>query len=176
MTTLVQFADPTLIVFGKLALAALLGMIIGTERATAGKGAGTRTFALVALGSCLVMVVGKEVDAQYLGIVNFDPMRIASAVVQGIGLLAAGLILFQRQEVHGMTTAAGLWVVAGLGIAVGAGMYLVAIFATTLIILVFTAVWFIENRIKMWFGYNAQSARPPVRNSEMEQNHSDDEA
>lgn len=168
MTTLTQFADPTLIIFGKLALAALLGMIIGTERATAGKGAGTRTFALVALGACLVMVVGKEVDAQYLGIVNFDPMRIASAVIQGIGLLAAGLILFQKHEIHGMTTAAGLWVVAGLGIAVGAGMYLVAIYATTLILLVFTAVWFIENRIKAWINYDAQSVVASVDDTERE--------
>lgn len=165
MTTLTQFADPTLIIFGKLALAALLGMIIGTERATAGKGAGTRTFALVALGACLAMVVGKYLDAQYFGVVNFDPTHMANAIIQSVGFLGAGLILFQKQRVQGMTTAAGLWVVAGLGIAVGAGMYLVAIYATTLILLVFTAVWFIENRIKAWIKYDAQPEIDPIDDS-----------
>ena len=168
MTTLTQFADPTLVIFGKLALAALLGMIVGTERATAGKGAGTRTFALVSLGACLTMVVGRSVDASYLGLVNFDPMHIATAVIQGIGFLGAGLILFQKQRVQGMTTAAGLWVVAGLGITVGAGMYIVAIFATTLIILVFTAVWFIENKIKAWIRYDTEDEISVISRSESE--------
>lgn len=146
------FADPTLIIFAKLALAALLGMIVGTERAVSGKGAGTRTFALVALGACLFYVVGNNANAEFLGFVNFDPMRIAAAIIAGIGFLGAGLIIFEEHRLQGLTTAAGLWIVAGLGIAVGAGMYLVAIYATALIIVVFTAVWLIEHKLKVYFG------------------------
>lgn len=149
-----MFADPNVILFAKLALAAALGMIIGTERATAGKGAGTRTFALVALGSCLFVVIGASVNNAFLGYVNFDPMRVAAGIITGIGFLGAGLIIFQEHRLQGLTTAAGLWVAAGLGTAVGFGMYLLAIYATALTILVFTGVWFIENRVKGWLQYD----------------------
>ncbi|HET8580945.1 MAG TPA: MgtC/SapB family protein [Candidatus Paceibacterota bacterium] len=161
MDALSHLADPNLIIFGKLALAALLGMIIGTERTTAGKGAGTRTFSLVSLGSCLFMTISYTIDNQFLGYVNFDPMRVAAGIITGIGFLGAGLIVFQEHRLQGLTTAAGLWVVAGLGMAVGSGMYLVAIFATALIVIVFTAVWFLENRIKQWLNYHEQPSLDP---------------
>jgi len=154
------FSDPTLVIFGKLALAALIGMVIGTERAMSGKGAGTRTFALVALGSCLFMVVGNQVNAQFLGVVNFDPMRVAAAIITGIGFLGAGLIIFDEHRLQGLTTAAGLWVVSGLGVAIGEGMYLVAIYSTALIVLVFTAVWMLENKLKARFGKQTTEGLP----------------
>lgn len=144
--------DPNVVMLGKLFLAAVLGMVIGTERAIlARQAAGTRTFALVALGACLFVLSGSFIDAKFLGIVNFDPARIAAAVVQGIGFLGAGLIIFRGESVHGVTTAAGLWIAAAVGVAVAFGMWSVAIFATILTLLVLTAVWYFEWQLKERF-------------------------
>lgn len=147
-----QFVDPNVILFGKLALATLLGTVIGTERAIVGKRAGTRTFALVALGSCLFIVIGNAVNSTYLGFVDFDPMRIAAAIVAGVGFIGAGLIVFRSEELRGLTTAAGLWVAAAVGTAVGFGLYAIAVFTSVLVLLVFTVLWFVEHHMKRWFG------------------------
>jgi len=146
-----QLADPNLVILGKLALAAFLGILIGTERAVVGKRAGTRTFGLVAMGACLFMVTSLAVNSTYLGLVNFDPMRVAAAIVTGIGFLGAGLIIFRENSLRGLTTAAGLWVAAGVGIAVGAGLYVIAVYATILTLIIFTVFWFVEDRLKKWF-------------------------
>jgi putative Mg2+ transporter-C (MgtC) family protein len=152
-------ADPTLLLFGKLALAAGLGIIIGTERSViARQAAGSRTFALVSLASCLFIVAGASVDAQYVGLVNFDPTRVLAAVIQGIGFLGAGLIIFRNDSLHGVTTAAGLWVAAGVGACVGFGMYHVAIFVTLLTILLFIGMWFVENTFKKKFDEMSESS------------------
>ena len=144
-----QFIDTDLVMFGKLLLALVLGSLIGTERAVvARQAAGTRTFGLVALGACLFVLAGNYVDTAYLGIVNFNPTHIAAAVVTGIGFLGAGLIIFRGDSLHGVTTAAGLWIVAALGVAVGFGMYSVAIFTALLTLLMFTGMWYVENRFK----------------------------
>ena len=144
--------DTELIMFAKLLLAAFLGGIIGTERAVlAHQAAGTRTFGLVGLGACLFIITSNHVDSQLLGILNFDPMHIAASVVTGIGFIGAGLIIFRGDTLHGVTTAAGLWIVAALGMAVGFGMYSVAIFTTLLTLVFFTGFWYIENRFKSWF-------------------------
>jgi putative Mg2+ transporter-C (MgtC) family protein len=146
------FNDPQIIIFAKLLFATLLGGVIGTERAIlAHQAAGTRTFSFVALGSCLFIIVGNYVNTQYLGIVNFDPTHIAAAVVSGIGFIGAGLIIFRGDTLHGVTTAAGLWIVAALGVAVGYGMYSTALFTEFLTLLIFVGVWFIEARFKDWF-------------------------
>lgn len=147
-----QFADPTLILFGKLALATLLGTIIGTERAIVGKRAGTRTFALVALGACLFIVVSNFVNSAYLGFVNFDPLRVSAAIVTGVGFIGAGLIVIRSEELRGLTTAAGLWVAAAVGTAVGFGLYAIAVFTTVLVLMVFSVLWFVENTFKQRFG------------------------
>ena len=147
-----QFIDPTAVLFGKLLLAMFLGGLIGTERAViARQAAGTRTFGLVALGACLFVIIGSHVDTAYIGILTFDPLRIAAAVVMGIGFLAGGLIIFKRDAIHGATTAAGLWIATGIGMAVGFGMYSVSIFAAVLTLLMFSVMWYIENRFKHWF-------------------------
>lgn len=147
-----QFSDPTVILFGKLLLAMILGGIIGTERAVvARQAAGTRTFGLVALGACLFVVIGTHVDSAFIGIVTFDPLRIAASVVMGIGFLAGGLIIFKRDAIHGATTAAGLWIATGIGMAVGFGMYAVSVFAAVLTLLMFSLMWYVENRFKHWF-------------------------
>ena len=152
MTGAEQFADTTLIMFAKLVLAMLLGGIMGTERAVmARQVAGTRTFGLVALGSCLLVITGNYVDIALIGILNFDPTRIAAAIVTGIGFLGGGLIIFKGQTQHGITTAAGLWIAAAVGIAVGFGLYSIAIFSSILVLLIFTGMWYLENRFKHWF-------------------------
>ena len=152
MPTPESFFDPNIIIFGKLLLAMILGGIIGTERAVLAKqAAGTRTFGLVSLGACLFVVTGSFVDVAYLGILSFDPMRVAAAVIMGIGFLGGGLIIFRGDSLHGVTTAAGLWIAAGIGMAVGFGMYSVAIFATLLSLIMFTGMWYVENRFKHWF-------------------------
>lgn len=152
MATPAEFIDPNIVIFGKLAIAMVLGAVIGTERAVLAKqAAGTRTFGLVALGSCLLIVMSNYVDSAYLGVINFDPMRLAAGIVTGIGFLGAGVIIFRNDGLHGVTTAAGLWIVAAVGMAVGFGMYSVSIFATLLALVMFTGMWYIENRFKHFF-------------------------
>ncbi|MEK7482025.1 MAG: MgtC/SapB family protein [Patescibacteria group bacterium] len=135
-------------IFGQLFLAMFLAGLLGLERALAGKVAGLRTFALVSMGSALLVIVSEEVSQRYFGLVDFDPLRVASQIVVGIGFLGAGLIIFREKKISGLTTAAGLWVSAGIGIAVGYKLYAIAIFATVLTLFVFTVMWFIEKKAK----------------------------
>lgn len=152
MPTPSEFLDPTIIIFVKLVLAMLLGGLIGTERAVLAKqAAGTRTFGLVSMGACLFILIGSYVDVTYIGILSFDPLRVAASVIMGIGFLGGGLIIFRGDSLHGVTTAAGLWIVSGIGMAVGFGMYAVSIFATILTLIMFTGMWYVENRFKHWF-------------------------
>lgn len=147
-----EYLDPNIVLFGKLILAAFLGVVIGTERALmANQTAGSRTFGLVALGSCLFVLTGVEVGSQFLGVVNFDPARVLAAIVQGIGFLGAGLIVFRGESLHGVTTAAGLWVAAAVGAVVAFGMYSIAIFSTLLVLTIFFGMWYVENTFKHWF-------------------------
>jgi len=147
-----QFADPSMVIFTKLILAILLGGLIGTERSVVAKqAAGTRTFALVSLGACLFIIMGNYVSISYLGVLSFDPLRIAAAIITGIGFIGGGLIIFHGNNLHGITTAAGLWIVSGIGMTVGFGMYGAATFATLLTLTTLTGMWYIENRFKQWF-------------------------
>jgi putative Mg2+ transporter-C (MgtC) family protein len=159
-----QFVDPTSVMFGKLALAAFLGILIGTERAVVGKPAGTRTFALISLGSCLFILIALQVTTAYLGLVNFDPTRMAAAIVSGAGFLGVGLVVMRNESIHGVTTAAGLWVSAAVGTAVGFGLYSTAIFSTVATLVIFTAMWFVENSMKNWFGHMHKENIPPHTN------------
>ena len=144
--------DPNIVIFGKLLLAMVLGGVIGTERAViARQAAGTRTFGLVALGACLFVVISSYVNNSYLGIVNFEPLQTAGAIITGIGFIGGGLIIFRNEALHGVTTAAGLWIAAGVGMAVGFTMYAVAIYSTLLALIMFTGMWYLENRFKHWF-------------------------
>src|SRR5690242_20128477 len=120
----------------RLGLALLFGALVGLERERGERAAGLRTLALVALGSCLVMIVSTFGFADILGTrdVVLDPSRIAAQVVSGIGFLGAGTILLRKEIVKGLTTAAAIWVVAAIGLACGAGLLLEASFATLLTI------------------------------------------
>lgn len=118
----------------RLLVAGVLGAVIGLEREYRAKEAGYRTHFLVSLGSALMMIVSKYGFADILSDtgVGLDPSRIAAQVVSGIGFIGAGTIIIQRQFVRGLTTAAGVWATAGIGLAVGAGMYSLGVAATIL--------------------------------------------
>lgn len=133
--------------FWQLLLAVILGAAIGLERELARKTAGMRTFALVSMGACLFSIISKYAFKEFWGVPGFDPSRIASQVVVGIGFLGGGLIILRQDKVRGLTTAAGLWVSAAIGMAVGFSLYSIAVFATTLTILVFLLLWLIENKL-----------------------------
>ncbi|ADI01776.1 MAG TPA: methyltransferase [Syntrophothermus lipocalidus] len=126
----------------KLALACFLGGVIGLERESLNRPAGLRTYTLVCMGSALAMIVSLDMYYQYAHTVNADPGRIAAQVVSGIGFLGAGTIMREGANIRGLTTAAGLWVVACIGLAVGAGMYLPAVITTGLIL--FVLVYFVK--------------------------------
>lgn len=143
-----MFDLSTLDIFINLTIAAVLGLTLGAERSVAGKIAGMRTFALVSLSSALFVTTSILITNEYLGRVNFDPMRISAAIITGIGFIGAGMIMFRENVLRGLTTAAGLWIAAGVGAAVAFGLYSAAIFTTLLTLLIFTAVWFVEHKLK----------------------------
>ena len=128
----------------RLILAALLGGIIGLEREMRDKPAGLRTNILICVGSTLFMSLSTQV-AKLLG---GDPTRIAAQIISGIGFLGAGAVLHSHGFVLGLTTAATIWVVAGVGMALGSGMYLVAVFATAMSLVTLYFLSFVEDRIQ----------------------------
>ena len=119
--------------FFRLTLSCILGGIIGYERQSRRKSAGLRTNVLVCLGSCLIMVLSEALYFNVEGRTNADPARLAAQVVSGIGFLGAGAIMKEGLTVTGLTTAACIWAVSGVGLAVGAGYYSGALFTTGLI-------------------------------------------
>ena len=125
----------------RLFIAGLLGGLIGFEREVRAKEAGLRTHFIVALGSALFML-----RSQYAFTGRFDAARVAAQVVSGIGFIGAGVIIFQRNVVRGVTTAAGLWVAAAIGLACGAGMYDIAVAATLLTLLCLEAMHWISKK------------------------------
>ena len=133
----------------KLLVSMSLGMVVGVERYLAHKTAGMRTYSLVAMGSALFIIISESISASHIAISNIsiNPSQMAAAVITGIGFLGAGLILHQESRVIGITSASGLWVAAGIGMAVGFGLYALAIFATILILFIFVILWLLEKKI-----------------------------
>jgi len=125
----------------RLFIAGLLGGLIGLEREFRAKEAGVRTHFIVALGSALFMLI-----SQYAFEAPFDHSRVAAQVVSGIGFIGAGVIIFQKNVVRGVTTAAGLWVAAAIGLAAGAGMYDISVAATLMAILCLETMHFFTYR------------------------------
>src|SRR5881394_3287799 len=134
----------------ELLLAALLGGIIGIERESRDKPAGLRTNILICVGSTLFMSISTKV-AELLG---GDPTRIAAQIISGIGFLGAGAVLHSHGFVMGLTTAATIWVVAGVGMALGSGMYMVAAFATAMSLAILYFISFLEDRIQRRKSYS----------------------
>ncbi|CAB3970333.1 methyltransferase [Burkholderia cenocepacia] len=135
-------------IVSRLLLAALLGSIVGIERERLSWAAGLRTHMLVAVGAALVMVVSAFgfADIQNAKNVSLDPSRVAAQVVSGIGFLGAGSIMLRGEIIRGLTTAASLWVVAAVGLAVGGGMYVAAIAATAIVLAILAGLKPIEKR------------------------------
>lgn len=130
--------DYRLICILRIIVAGICGIVIGLERKNRAKEAGIRTHCIVACAACLMMVISKYgfFDLQFSGDFKFDPSRMAQGIVTGVGFLGAGMIYFQRGTLIGLTTASGIWAVSGIGMAIGAGMYVIGISSTVIILLV----------------------------------------
>src|SRR5450830_1274881 len=132
---------------GRLVFSALLGSVIGYERERLAWVAGLRTHMLVCVGSTLIMIVSAYGFSGVLGNgVTLDPSRMAAQVVSGIGFLGAGAILARGEVVRGLTTAASVWSVAGIGLAVGGGLYTPAVAGTVIILIILAGIKPLERR------------------------------
>lgn len=129
----------------RLVLSMLLGVAVGAERKRKGQIAGIRTFALISMGACLAMLLSIYVPQEYLGLKNGDPGRIAAQVITGIGFLGGGAMIQMKGSVRGLTTAAGIWMTAIVGMAVGIGMYACAVGATALSLVILVAFEWYEH-------------------------------
>lgn len=147
------FGDPLLTVTIKLLLAALAGALIGIEREKHGRPAGLRTHLLVALGSCLMMIISESFFLKYgelpgTGVVRLDPSRVAAQIVAGIGFVGAGVVIKEGMTVRGLTTAACLWLAAGIGMGFGMGVFAPTVIATVLALLALIFLKKLEPFIK----------------------------
>jgi len=133
----------------RLLLAAALGSVVGWERERLQWAAGLRTHMLVAVGSCLMIVVSAYGFSAVLGPrVILDPSRVAAQVVSGIGFLGAGSIILRNEAIKGLTTAASVWAVAGVGLAAGAGLYTAAVAATIIVLIILAGLKPLEERFR----------------------------
>jgi putative Mg2+ transporter-C (MgtC) family protein len=141
---------PTIDIILRLVVAAALGSLIGFERERQSWAAGLRTHMLVSVGACLFMIVSSFGFADILGHPNvvLDPSRVAAQVVSGIGFLGAGAILLRGEVVRGLTTAASVWSVAAVGLAVGGGLYIAAVAATLIILVILAGIKPIEEKFR----------------------------
>ena len=136
----------------KVMLTILLCSIIGSEREIRRKGAGLRTHILVGVGSALIVLTSFHVFDIYKDVTVMDPSRMISGIVAGIGFLCGGTIIRAgASDVRGLTTAATLWIVSGIGIAVGAGEYIASIIVTITVFLVLTTMRSLEGQLKKRF-------------------------
>lgn len=146
-----MLAEPYMTYIIRMLVALAIGGAIGIEREFKGKPAGIRTNMLMCFGACLIMIISIEVARMRGG--TSDPGRIAAQVVTGIGFLGAGTIIRSRFHVAGLTTAATIWVLSALGLAIGAGYMLLAVVGGLLITLTLTMVGYIEKALTKRHGY-----------------------
>ena len=139
----------------RLLCAMLIGLIIGTEREYTHRPAGMRTHILVALGSCAITITGQLLFVQYKALGGVpDPARLSAQIIAGVGFLGAGTIMREGANVKGLTTAASLWTVAGLGIAAGFGYYSVAIAGMLFVFITLTLFEFLQHKLFAPHGKN----------------------
>lgn len=146
------FGEHFLIIMVRVLIALLLSGLIGFERELKNHSAGFRTHILVGVGSCLMMLLSLYGFEQFINQndnIRFDPARIPSYVISGIGFLGAGTIIVNGMTIRGLTTAASIWTVAGLGLVVGAGMYATAVFTTLIILLSLVFLNNFEEKLTM---------------------------
>lgn len=150
---MLDFLTPTdrEIIF-KLILSAVVGMIIGLERRLARKEAGLRTLSLISLGSALFIILGKDIIPRYwfdLEFATIEPSRVLSQLIVGSGFLGAGVIIFRQEKLHGLTTAATVWVTSAIGAAIGLGAYLPALISTLIVLFILIILWRLEKWLKI---------------------------
>jgi len=145
----------------RIALSLILGACVGIERKTKGQMAGLRTFSLICMGACIAMMLSIYVCQETSGLQRADPGRIAAQVISGIGFLGAGTIIQMKGSVRGLTTAAGIWIIAAVGMAVGCGLYLVAVVSTVMVLLVLTLLERLEKRVNV--GNESRTIRLKVK-------------
>ena len=138
----------TLDIITKLLIAIACGMFIGLERLWAHKTAGMRTYALVAMGSALFVIISEAMVLTYINFPGINPLHMVAQIVVGVGFLGTGVIFSQNSKIMGMTTATGLWVSAGIGMAAGFGLYKLAFISTILTLFIFMVLWFVEQQLK----------------------------
>lgn len=131
-----------------LFIALFLGMIMGMERVWAHKTAGMRTYALVSMGSALFVLVSVEMVKAYTGFDGMNPLHIVAQIIVGVGFIGTGLIFTKDNKLMGLTTATGLWVSAGIGMACGFELYKLAAVSTIFTLFIFIVLWFIEQQLK----------------------------
>ena len=144
-----EFIDnPQIQIIFQLLLAAFLGALVGLEREYKKKEAGLRTYSLVSLGAALFTIIAIQSSLALLGKpgVSLDPSRIIGQIVVGIGFIGAGLIIYRQFHIEGLTTAAGLWITAGIGIAVAFQFYWIAVFTTSLAIIILAGLQRLEEK------------------------------
>ena len=151
------FSVGTLEIASRLFIALSLGMIIGTERVWAHKTAGMRTYALVSMGSALFVIISNEMIKMYTSFPGTNPLMVISQIVVGVGFIGTGLIFTKDSKLMGLTTATGLWVSAGIGMASGAGLFNVAILATLFTLCIFVVLFFFEQQLKKTKFFNDDS-------------------
>ena len=131
----------------RLLAAVAAGALIGLEREAHAKPAGFRTYIIISLGAALLMILSIYIPQTFINFKNGDPGRIAAQVVTGIGFLGAGAIFRLGVTVRGLTTAAAIWTTAAIGLAIGAGLFLIGAFALLLVLLTLTVLDVVERRI-----------------------------
>ncbi len=151
-----QYLTETSMAVG-LVIAALLGAVLGIERSLAGKHAGMRTYALVSLGSCLFVIVGTLSSIQLSFFSGINPLQIAGSIVIGIGFIGSGLAAFRGEHPAELTTATGIWVAAGVGMACGFGFYFLATIATIISITIFSLFFRFENALRTRWAFSPQT-------------------
>lgn len=129
----------------RLAIALGLGLLIGVERTLAGKNAGMRTYALASMGSAMFAMIALMIGS---GSSYYNPAIMTAAIISGIGFIGAGLVFHNEKKVSGLTSAAGLWVSAGVGMACGFNLFTLAVIASGLTLVIFTVLWFVEKIVK----------------------------
>ena len=132
----------------RLVTAVGLGLLVGAERLVVHKDAGMKTHALVSLGSAVFVLVSETLVQKYINLPGLNPAMIPSQIIVGIGFLGAGSIMLYGSQLRGLTTAGGLWVTAGIGMAAGFGFYSLSIIITILVLLILTLVNILEKPIR----------------------------
>lgn len=145
----------------------MLGALIGIERGHKGKPAGMRTYALISLGASLFTVIAGEA-LQFVGAIStaYDPGRVFGNIIVGIGFVAAGVIMRREDKVEGLTTAAGIWIAAGIGMSVGAELYAIGLITTLIVIFIFWPLGHLERYIEDKFGFEMTRSYKARKNGE----------